>query len=461
MKKISLIKLLLFVLLLSPLVLLCACDDECSHELMSEVTVEPTHEKEGRTVYYCLDCDYEYSSNFVPPLGHTLSQELHAPTCTEQGYTYNYCNCGYHYNTDYVAPLGHTLSVETVAASCDTEGYKIADCSVCGYHYTYDVTSPLGHTLSSTRTYVSLDNEEASTTYDCSVCGLHYVGDEVFYHDIYKGAYVSNTEVLAKGLDVSYHQHEQDGDGNWLPLDWEHIKSQGYDFVILRIGYMGSGNVGVLDEVFEMNYRDAKAAGLDVGAYFFSYAYSIEDARAEAEFALSAIEGKQFEYPVFFDIEHKPETITEKGLTPTMLTDICSEFISILQSNGYFAALYTGAYWMADNLNVSKVTSLFDIWYARYDYSASSGVVVTEDTWDFEKYGDQMALWQFSETGTIDGVYYQYQKNSDGSAKPVSFDMNYVYKDYPSIMKKYGLNGYELTKDTANLDGEYSEGQTE
>lgn len=459
MKSSSLYKALLFAFFISLFVLLCSCGKECSHEYMSEVTVEPTHEKEGRTVYYCLDCDYEYSSDFTPPVGHTLTEEVHEPTCTEQGYTYNYCSCGYHYNTDYVAPLGHTLSIEAVAADCDTEGYKRAHCSVCGYHYNYDVVAPLGHELSVERTFVSLDNEQASATYDCSVCGLHYVGDEVFYHDIYKGAYVSNdTAALSKGLDVSYYQHDKDANGNYLPLDWEHIKAQGYDFVIIRIGYMGKGNVGVLDPVFEMNYEGAKAAGLDVGAYFFSWAYSLEDARAEAEFALSAIEGKQFEYPIYFDIEHKQEVIESKGLTPVMLTDICSEFINILQSNGYFAALYTGDSWMKANLDVAKVTSMFDIWYARYDYSSLSGVIVTEDTWDFNKYGDQMAMWQFSETGVIEGVYYEHQKNEDGSAKQVFFDMNYVYKDYPSIMKKYGLNGYELEKDTTNLDGEYSEG---
>ncbi len=419
---------------------------------MSEVTVEPTHEKEGRTVYYCLDCEYEYSSDFVPPVGHSLTKEVHAPTCSEQGYTYNYCQCGYHFTSDYTPPLGHTLSVNSVEPTCNTEGYKVADCSVCGYHYTYDVVSPLGHELSVEKTHVSLDNEMASSTFTCSKCDLNYVGDHIFYSDIYKGSYVSNKNVLAKGIDVSRHQHEQDGEGNWLPLDWAQIKAQGYDFAILRIGYMGSGNVGKLDPVFEMNYKAAKEAGLAVGAYIYSYAYSTADARAEAEFVMAAISGKQFEYPIFFDVE---DNLILNNATDD-ITDICSEFINTLQSNGYFAAIYANPNWLTNHMDTQKVTTLFDVWYARW-LTADTNTVVNEATWS-DAYGEQMAMWQFSQTGNIEGIYYPYKKNEDGSQKPVFFDLNYVYKDYPSIMKKYGLNGFEAQKDTANLDGEYSEG---
>ena len=455
MKKIIFKTFLLLALFATFLVLLVACKDECDHPYMSEVTVDPTHEKEGRTVYYCLDCDYEYSSSFTPPVGHSLTKELHSPTCTEQGYTYNYCQCGYHYTSDYTPPLGHTLSIESVDPTCDTEGYKVADCCVCGYHYTFDVVSPRGHELSVERTYVSLDNEVATSTYTCTKCELNYVGDYVFYNDIYKGAYVSNSTVVAKGIDVSRHQHEQDANGNWLPLDWAQIKAQGYDFAILRIGYMGSGNVGKLDPVFEMNYKAAKEAGLAVGAYIYSYAYTVSDARAEAEFVMQAIEGKQFEYPIFLDVE---DNLILNNATDS-ITDICSEFVNILQSNGYFAAIYANPNWLINHMDTQKVTTLFDVWYARW-LTADTSTVVNEATWN-KDYGEQMAMWQFSQTGNIEGIYYPYSKNEDGSQKLVSFDLNYSYKDYPSIIKKYGLNGFDAPKDTTNLDGEYSDANTQ
>lgn len=444
----------LIVCIISSAVIFFGCQKECNHASITETIVEPTHEKQGYTVHHCPDCDYEYETDFVPPTGHTIKQEITPPTCTEQGFTYNYCDCGYHFTSDYVPPLGHTLSIEETSPSCDHEGYKTANCGACGLHYTFDIVPPLGHELSVERTFVSVNNPSASSTYTCGRCDLNYTGDHVFYHDIYKGAYVENTQKLSKGLDVSYHQHDTDENGQYLPLDWASIKAAGYDFVILRAGYMDADNVGVVDKVFEMNYADARAAGLDIGVYLYSYAYSIEDAKAEAEFLLTLLEGKTFEYPIFFDIEYSDETIEEKQLTPNDLTDICIEFISILQENGYYAALYSNNDWLTEKFITEKVTTLFDIWYARYLYNAASGVVVSDADWNTEKYGRQMAMWQFTETGTIDGIYYSKQKNDDGTPKLISFDMNYSYKDYPTIIKSLGLNGFTVEKDLSTTDEE-------
>lgn len=448
MKKTAFIKISALTCVLLCSAVLFSCGKECQHENMTETVVEPTHEKQGRTVYRCNDCEYEYSSDYTAPLGHTTAQEVHEPTCTEQGYTYNYCQCGYHYTSDYTPPLGHTLSISTVAPTCDTEGYKIADCSVCGEHYTFDIASPLGHSLNVDRTFVSAREQHASSHYTCDVCELDYVGDHVFYHDIYKGAYVENTLTLAKGVDVSYYQHDCES-GEYLPLDWVKIKEQGFDFAILRAGYMKSDNILFVDPVFEMNYRDAKAAGLDVGVYFYSYAYSVEDAKAEAEALLTLLDGKQFEYPIFFDIEYSDETIANKELTAFELTEICTEFISIIQQNGYYGALYTNNKWLTQYFETEKVTTLFDIWYARY---TSSDIVITEGVWSTEKYGTQMAMWQFSETGTIEGLTYKHSTNKLLGTKDILFDLNYCYKDYPTLIKSAGLNGYTLEKDLSHLD---------
>ena len=377
---------------------------------MSETITPPTHNEQGMTTYMCLECDYMYHADYVAPVGHAMRQEIHTPTCTQEGYTYNYCECGYNFNTDIVPPAGHTLSVEETAATCEKEGYKSATCTICGHHYTYAPIAPLGHDLKCTgRTLVSLNNEVGHATYTCEVCKFAYDGDYVFYSNVFKGAFVENTEILAKGVDVSYHQHEKkQGTDEYLPLDWSKIKSQGYDFAILRAGYMGTGNVGVTDAVYEMNYKDARDAGLDLGVYFFSYAYSIEDARAEAEFLLTLLEGKTFEYPIFFDIEYSDDTITSKGLTSEDLTNICCEFITILQENGYYAALYTNNKWLTTHLNTDKITTLMDVWYARY---ASITNVITEGSWNNEWFGKQMAMWQFSSTGTIEGIKFTTKVN--------------------------------------------------
>lgn len=455
MKKLTIIKLSVFIISLIGVLCLSSCNDECSHEYMSETVTEPTHEEEGMTTFMCLNCDYMYHTDYVAPLGHTMRKEIHTPTCTEEGYTYNYCECGYHFNTDIVPPSGHTLSIEETAATCDNEGYKAATCTVCGHHYTYAPTAPLGHDLKcESRTFISLNERTGQATFTCDRCDFAY-DTYLLYSNIFKGAFADNSQALAKGVDVSKFQHETDENGKYLPLDWTKVKAAGYNFAILRTGYMGSGNVGVVDPVYEMNYADARAAGLELGAYFFSYAYSIEDARAEAEFLLTLLDGKTFEYPIYFDIEYSDEKIAQKGLTKDTLTDICCEFITILQENGYYAALYTNNKWLTNYLNADVLTELVDVWYARYPTTEE---IVNDAKWNDEWFGKQMAMWQFSSTGTIDGIKFS-SKTNDLGTDDVIFDLNYAYKDYPTLIKSLGYNGFELIKDASNLDGKYSEGE--
>lgn len=99
-----------------------------------------------------------------------------------------------------------------------------------------------------------------------------------------------------KGIDVSQFQ------GN---IDFGKVKKSGIEFVIIRAGFGRYANQK--DPYFESHYKAAKAAGLKVGAYWYSYATSEADAKAEAETCLSIIKGKQFEYPIYFDLEESSQ----------------------------------------------------------------------------------------------------------------------------------------------------------
>ena len=130
-----------------------------------------------------------------------------------------------------------------------------------------------------------------------------WYGDEVHGNstvtdDFYK--YFGGEDM--KGIDVSVHN------GN---IDWGKVKADGIDFAILRAGF------GKLekqkDEKFEQNYAGAKAAGIPVGAYWYSYAMTPEEAEQEADVFLSVIKGKQFEMPVYFDLEEKKQFDLGKG----------------------------------------------------------------------------------------------------------------------------------------------------
>ena len=81
------------------------------------------------------------------------------------------------------------------------------------------------------------------------------------------------------GVDVSEHQGE---------IDWAAAKADGVEFAILRAGYRGYGEAGRLaeDPMFRANLAGARAAGVRLGAYFFSQAVTPEEAEEEADFLL-------------------------------------------------------------------------------------------------------------------------------------------------------------------------------
>ena len=93
-----------------------------------------------------------------------------------------------------------------------------------------------------------------------------------------------------------------------------------------------------------------------------------------------------------------------------------------MQKNGYYSALYTNNNWLKNILDTSRILSLFDIWYARYPLTDAP-------VWNEEKYGKQLSMWQYTQSGEIAGI--------DGY-----FDMNFCYRDYINIMKKWKLNGF-------------------
>ena len=124
-----------------------------------------------------------------------------------------------------------------------------------------------------------------------------------------------------KGIDVSKWQGA---------IDWEKVKQDGVDFAILREGY-GKENPNQVDKRFEENYKKAKAAGISVGVYHYSYADSVEDAKLEAEFCLKNIAGKQLEYPVVFDIEDKEQL----KLTNQQRTNLCKAFCETIEKRGF------------------------------------------------------------------------------------------------------------------------------
>ena len=118
-------------------------------------------------------------------------------------------------------------------------------------------------------------------------------------------------EAKYKGIDVSKWQ----GD-----INWEKVRASGVEFAMLRAGF--GRCQGQNDTSFERNYREAKKNGILVGAYHYSYAKTVSDAEKEAEYFLSLISGKSFEFPVAFDIEDN----SQKNLSREEVSNIVEAF---------------------------------------------------------------------------------------------------------------------------------------
>lgn len=210
------------------------------------------------------------------------------------------------------------------------------------------------------------------------------------------------------GLDLSNHNGA---------VDFSAIKNAGNSFVILRAGYGNS--ISQKDKRFEEYYAGAKAAGLDVGAYWYSYALSTSDAKREAQACLTAIKGKQFEYPIFFDMEDADGYKAKNGMpSNATLAAICDTFCAEVEEAGYFVGIYASSSWFRNQLK--SVSSAYDKWYAAW--------------------GDADAVLDENEVRT-DCRIHQFTSSYTLSGK--RFDRNVVYGfDYPNTIKNAGLNGF-------------------
>ncbi len=454
---------------LSAVLLIClalsSCGD-CTHKNVTVSTVTATCDREGYTLHTCADCSYQYKTDIVAPSGHTLTETVFAPLCEKEGYTYYQCACGYSFRSATVPPTGHTLVDEVVASVCDQAGYTRHTCSVCEYSYISDISSalahnlvttvhaptceeggytdhtcracsfayrtdllsPLGHTLTTTELVMPTATDAGTITETCGTCS-HSFTSRLAYADVYTDAYVNSTAVLERGIDISHHQYSRNGQDEYIPLNWTAIREAGFDFVILKAGESGYGK----DPTFDISYTAARAAGFKVGAYYFAHAATVDDAEADAAELLTWLDGKQFDYPIYYDVEASALASLGKDL----LTETCMAFVSVLRENGYYGAIYTGNSFLKDSLHGETLKQFCEVWYARYPRISKDPVPVEDSdfTWNEEKYGGQLGLWQYTDCGVIEG---------SSIAPSATVDFNYSYKDYSAMMKKFGLNGYTV-----------------
>lgn len=210
---------------------------------------------------------------------------------------------------------------------------------------------------------------------------------------------------MLKGLDISSYQNG---------INFDAIKNTGINFLILRAGFTGWGT-GVnynKDNTFESFYNQAKQRGINVGAYWYSCANNYEKGVAEAKFMYdNCLKGKQFEYPIYIDVEDTHHQVNNKR----GVTDAIIGFCEYLENLGYYVGIYASDIsGFQDKMYLNELNA-YDKWVARY---GSKPQFVKE-------YG----MWQYSDDNNL--------------------DKDIAYKDYPSIMKSKGLNGFAKESNSA------------
>lgn len=195
--------------------------------------------------------------------------------------------------------------------------------------------------------------------------------------------YEDGKKISHLGVDLSEFQ----GD-----VDFAALKNAGVEFVMLRIGGRFYGDDGVLyeDKSFDTFYDNAKAAGLKVGAYFFSQAASAADAKEEAEYALNKLNQRALDYPIALDWENIAEDEARTDhVTGDELTQIAETFCDTIEAAGYKSLVYSNTQQMFILYDFETMKD-YDFWLADYR--------------EFPTMYYKFDMWQYSKEGTIAGV---------------------------------------------------------
>lgn len=208
------------------------------------------------------------------------------------------------------------------------------------------------------------------------------------------------------GMDISKYQGE---------VDFKKAKADGIRFAILRA--VSSDNNGIyIDPYFERNYREALANGIAVGAYIFTYAKTEEEQNEEVTKLLEALDGKAFKYPIFVDVEWDGFTSIDR----TTLTNLVRRFMDIIDQKGYIPGWYSYTNFINSYLDASEL-SAYPLWVA--DYRSAVGFSGNYD------------IWQYTSTGTVDGVSGDVDLNRDYHGY-ISFEEPSEPEEQPSEEEK-------------------------
>lgn len=182
-----------------------------------------------------------------------------------------------------------------------------------------------------------------------------------------------------QGIDVSSYQGS---------INWVKVKAAGKKFAILRTTVKGGG----MDSTFETNYQNAKAAGLSVSGYHFSYSLTTTEAKTAAKNLISKLNGKKM--PIYLDLEWQDQGAKSRQT----VTDIAKAFVEQMKASGYTAHIYSNKSWYTSKYYPDQLKSMgCQFWIAAYG---------TNDGTMQEKYRPNVgeSIWQYTSVGKVSGI---------------------------------------------------------
>ena len=198
-------------------------------------------------------------------------------------------------------------------------------------------------------------------------------------------------------------------------IDWAQVAAAGYKGAMLKtvstnrkLSKRADGLY--IDPTFEANYRNARAAGLDVGVYYYTYATNKDMVNAELSLLRQAVYGKELTLPVAVDVEDNKLVSLDKQ----DLTDLTAYALHEVEQMGFYAQLYTYTSFAKAHLFVGGAAlHPYDVWLADYT----------------------------GKTPKVDFKYNAHQHTSKGRVPGISgnVDLNVTTVNYPKIIRKKGL----------------------
>ena len=226
-----------------------------------------------------------------------------------------------------------------------------------------------------------------------------------------------------KGIDVSEWQGT---------IDWRKVAKDGVQFAVIHAGY--GRELSQKDEYFDRNYAGARAAGIKVGAFWYSYADSVARAEQEARTCLKVLDGKHLDLPVFFDQEYEPGILK---LSTKTRTDIVLKFLETIKAAGRPCGLYSSTDFITTKLQANRLTA-YPLWIAEY----GSKLHYTGKVW----------AWQYTDKGRVAGIKGRVDMDHGYFAQTQTGNTDLLRKgdrgdDVKLLQHRLNILGWQLTED--------------